>query len=107
MAYSGSPPGHVPLSNTFDWVFSNPFCRESDYTPQSQLVPRIEDDRPIFVDYKSGMCSSLALGRGFGMSIPLFHTNEKNHTNRDLKAPFSHTLAFSKTAVQLRRVYDR
>ena len=57
MAYSGGPPGHVPLSNTFDWLFSNPFSRESDYTPASQLVPKIEDDRPIFIDYKSGMNS--------------------------------------------------
>lgn len=53
-AYSGTPPGHVPLNNTFDWCFSQPFSSVNDYTPQAQVLDKIEDERPIFVDNASG-----------------------------------------------------
>ncbi|KAK3354381.1 acetyl-CoA synthetase-like protein [Neurospora tetraspora] len=52
-AYSGTPPGHVPLNNTFDWCFSQPFSSVNDYTPQAQVLDKIEDERPIFVDNAS------------------------------------------------------
>ncbi|KAK3951201.1 hypothetical protein QBC32DRAFT_325478 [Pseudoneurospora amorphoporcata] len=52
-AYSGAPPGHVPLTNTFDWCFSQPFSFVNDYTPQAQVLDKIEDERPIFVDNAS------------------------------------------------------
>ncbi|KAK3396257.1 acetyl-CoA synthetase-like protein [Sordaria brevicollis] len=53
VAYSGAPPGHVPLINTFDWCFSQPFSSVNDYTPQAQVLDKIEDERPIFVDNSS------------------------------------------------------
>lgn len=53
-AYSGAPPGHVALCNTFDWCFSQPYRDENDYTPAAHRVPQIEDGRPIYVDNKSG-----------------------------------------------------
>ncbi|EAA35843.3 hypothetical protein NCU02485 [Neurospora crassa OR74A] len=52
-AYSGAPPGHVPLNNTFNWCFSQPFLSANDYTPQAQVLDKIEDERPIFVDNAS------------------------------------------------------
>lgn len=50
----GSRPGHLPLRNTFDWCFAQPFSSENDFTPASHKLPRIEDSRPIFVDNQSG-----------------------------------------------------
>ncbi|KAF7563292.1 hypothetical protein G7046_g820 [Stylonectria norvegica] len=44
---------NISPRNTFDWLFSNPFERESEYTPKQQTVPRIPDDQPIFVDHES------------------------------------------------------
>ncbi|KAK0612392.1 hypothetical protein B0T17DRAFT_543487 [Bombardia bombarda] len=46
--------GAVPALNTFEFCVSQPFIAESPYTPASQIVPRIEDSRPIFIDHKSG-----------------------------------------------------
>jgi hypothetical protein len=54
-AYSGSPPGSVPLNNAFAFAFSQPFHSTNDFTPPEQIVPRIEATRPIFVDHKTGM----------------------------------------------------
>lgn len=53
-AYVGSRPGHLPLRNTFDWCFAQPFSSENDFTPASHKLPHIEDSRPIFVDNQSG-----------------------------------------------------
>jgi len=52
----GSRPGHLPLRNTFDWCFAQPFASENDFTPASHKLPHIEDSRPIFVDNQSGAC---------------------------------------------------
>ncbi|GAB1312493.1 hypothetical protein MFIFM68171_02703 [Madurella fahalii] len=52
-AYSGSPPGNMPLQNAFAFVFSQPFQTASDFTPPGHVVPSIEAARPIFVDNKS------------------------------------------------------
>ncbi|KAK7423800.1 hypothetical protein QQZ08_008843 [Neonectria magnoliae] len=49
-SYAGSP-ANVPGANTFDFIFSNPFESESDYTPPQQRVPHIDDNAPIFVDH--------------------------------------------------------
>ena len=46
---SGSPASLAP-SNTFDFVFSNPYQHETEYSPANRLVPRIPEDRAIFVD---------------------------------------------------------
>ncbi|KAK3337650.1 hypothetical protein B0T19DRAFT_413247 [Cercophora scortea] len=49
--YGSVPPNEaVPLLNSFDFLFSQPFESENTHTPTSQVVSRIEDDRPIFVD---------------------------------------------------------
>ncbi|KAK3695816.1 acetyl-CoA synthetase-like protein [Podospora appendiculata] len=47
---SAAPKDAVPLLNSFDFLFSQPFQSENTFTPPSQVVPRIKDDRPIFVD---------------------------------------------------------
>ncbi|KAK1758074.1 acetyl-CoA synthetase-like protein [Echria macrotheca] len=52
-AYSGAPPGQLPLRNIFDWCFSQPYLTESDFCPAERVLPPIERDRPIFVDNKS------------------------------------------------------
>ncbi|KAI5460324.1 hypothetical protein BGZ63DRAFT_414580 [Mariannaea sp. PMI_226] len=49
-AYAGSP-GNVSGTNTFDWLFSNPFSSESAYTPIRQCVPPVDEKRPVFVDH--------------------------------------------------------
>ncbi|KAF4467029.1 4-coumarate-- ligase [Fusarium albosuccineum] len=51
-AYAGQP-ANIPGANVFDFVFSNPFQEESDFTPPKQRVPKIHDDQPIFVDHAS------------------------------------------------------
>ncbi len=61
VSHAGSPPEHIPLHNTFDWVFSNPFENESSFTPAEHRVPRIEPSRPIFVDQNAGMCANESL----------------------------------------------
>lgn len=52
-AVSGAPV-EFSAPNLFDWLFSNPFESENAYTPAERLVPRIENDRPIFVDNATG-----------------------------------------------------
>lgn len=54
VAYSGGPPGRYPRSNVFDFVFGNPFSQLFDHFPPSQKLAPIEDNRPIFVDNKTG-----------------------------------------------------
>lgn len=54
MAYAGSPPGNMPPKNVFSFTFSQPFQNVSDFTPPAQTVPRIEAERPIFVDNATG-----------------------------------------------------
>ncbi|KAH7129395.1 hypothetical protein B0J13DRAFT_137376 [Dactylonectria estremocensis] len=49
-SYAGAP-ANVPGTNTFDWLFSNPFESESDYLPPQRRVPRIDSNTPIFVDH--------------------------------------------------------
>lgn len=61
VAYSGAPPGKVPLQNAFAFLFSQPFQTVSDFTPPAHVVPRIEATRPILVDHKSGMMVTEAL----------------------------------------------
>jgi len=58
----GGPPGHLPLRNTFDWCFAQPFASENDFTPASHKLPHIEDSRPIFVDNQSGTWLFVILG---------------------------------------------
>lgn len=43
-------------TNLFDWLYSNPFESEGALIPRNHIVPRIEDERPVFVDNASGMC---------------------------------------------------
>ncbi|KAH6630000.1 hypothetical protein B0J18DRAFT_419913 [Chaetomium sp. MPI-SDFR-AT-0129] len=52
-AYTGGPPGHVPLDNAFSFAFSQPLQAANDYTPRELVLPRIEDERPIFIDNKT------------------------------------------------------
>ena len=59
----GGPPGHLPLRNTFDWCFAQPFASENDFTPASHKLPHIEDSRPIFVDNQSGTWLFVVLGQ--------------------------------------------
>ena len=54
-AYStGGVPATVPLANAFDYYFGQPFQAVSDWTPPEQVLPLIEDSRPIFVDNATG-----------------------------------------------------
>ncbi|KAI9902379.1 hypothetical protein N3K66_001731 [Trichothecium roseum] len=48
-AYVGAPVKFAPAL-AFDWLFSDPFSEESDFTPPGHVVPKVEDERPIFVD---------------------------------------------------------
>jgi hypothetical protein len=52
-AYSGSPPGNVPVRGVFDFVFSQPFQTACDFLPPAHRLPQTEAGRPIFVDSKS------------------------------------------------------
>ncbi|KAK4184390.1 putative acyl-CoA synthetase /AMP-acid ligase II [Podospora australis] len=52
-AYSGAPPGDIPLSNVFDFHFGQPFERESAFTPTAHRVPKVKDDHKIFIDNKT------------------------------------------------------
>ncbi|KAK4133548.1 acetyl-CoA synthetase-like protein [Trichocladium antarcticum] len=62
----------MPPKNVFSFTFSQPFQNVSDFTPPAQTVPRIEAERPVFVDNATdrtltfGQLSkdSLALARG-------------------------------------------
>ncbi|KLO87242.1 4-coumarate--CoA ligase [Fusarium fujikuroi] len=51
-AYAGTP-ANVPGANVFDFLFSNPFQNENEFTPRARRVPKIHDDQPIFVDHAS------------------------------------------------------
>lgn len=55
VAHSGSRPTPLPQTSIFDFVFSNPFQHAKEYVPASQVVARIDDAQPIFVDNKSSM----------------------------------------------------
>ncbi|KAL2150136.1 hypothetical protein VTH82DRAFT_7812 [Thermothelomyces myriococcoides] len=52
-AYAGSPPGSVPVTDTFSFAFNEPFYKASDFVPREHVVPPIEAQRPIFVDNKT------------------------------------------------------
>jgi hypothetical protein len=54
VAYAGSPAGNMPVKNCFAFTFSQPFRTPSDFVPREHALPRIEAERPIFVDNKSG-----------------------------------------------------
>lgn len=54
VSYSGGPPGRVREANAFDWIFEDPFQQENDYTSSERRLAKIEGDRPIFVDNKTG-----------------------------------------------------
>jgi len=56
LAYSGAPPGEVPVTNAFSFAFSQPFQNENAFTPAAHRVPKIKPDQPIFIDDKTGMC---------------------------------------------------
>ncbi|KAK3331210.1 hypothetical protein B0H66DRAFT_510887 [Apodospora peruviana] len=59
-AISGSPPGDdLPLLNTFDFCFSQPFLLQNDFTPAAHRVPRIDGGRQIFVDNNNSGRASL------------------------------------------------
>lgn len=58
-AYSGSPPGHIPQCNGFDWALGQRFQHQSAFTPANHRVPEIEPDRKILVDEKSGIHSTV------------------------------------------------
>jgi hypothetical protein len=57
VAYAGAPPGNMPIKNAFAFAFSQPFQTVNDFTPQAHTVPRIESERPIFVDNATGVLS--------------------------------------------------
>jgi hypothetical protein len=52
-AYAGGLVDFAP-ADVCTWLFSNPFQTKSDFTPRQQLVPPVEDERPVFVDELSG-----------------------------------------------------
>jgi len=54
LSYSGAPPGNVRRANAFDWIFGDPFQQENDHTSSERRLPKIDEDRPIFVDNKTG-----------------------------------------------------
>lgn len=56
-SYAGEP-GNIPGANVFNFVFSNPFQQESEFTPPKQRVPKIHEDQPIFIDHASGKLTS-------------------------------------------------
>lgn len=58
VAYAGSPAGNMPVKNAFAFTFSQPFRTASDFVPREHALPRIEAERPIFVDNKSGTYGS-------------------------------------------------
>ncbi|KAH6855400.1 hypothetical protein B0I37DRAFT_389034 [Chaetomium sp. MPI-CAGE-AT-0009] len=43
----------MPVKNSFAFTFSQPFRTVSDFVPREHALPRIEAERPIFVDNKS------------------------------------------------------
>ncbi|KAK4102340.1 acetyl-CoA synthetase-like protein [Parathielavia hyrcaniae] len=53
VAHAGSPAGNMPVKNTFDFTFSQPFQTTCDFVPPNHALPRIEPGRPIFVDNKT------------------------------------------------------
>lgn len=57
-AYAGAPVKFAP-ADVFTWLFSSPFQKENDFTPKSQLVPSVEDERPLFIDELSGESPAL------------------------------------------------
>ncbi|KAK4170051.1 putative acyl-CoA synthetase /AMP-acid ligase II [Cladorrhinum sp. PSN259] len=61
LAYSGAPPGEMPVTNAFEFTFSNPFQNENAFTPAAHRVPRVKSDQEIFVDDKTGR--SLTFGQ--------------------------------------------
>lgn len=52
-ALAGTAADLEPTS-AFEWYFSQPFSKQSPFTPARQVLPPIEDERPIFVDEASG-----------------------------------------------------
>ncbi|KAJ3468106.1 hypothetical protein MRS44_002171 [Fusarium solani] len=51
-SYAGEP-ANIPGANVFNFMFSNPFQQESEFTPPKQRVPKIHEDQPIFIDHAS------------------------------------------------------
>lgn len=52
-AYAGAPVKFAP-ADVFTWLFSSPFQKQNDFTPAGQVVPPVEDERPLFIDELSG-----------------------------------------------------
>lgn len=63
VAHAGTPPTPFPQVNACDFLFSEPFERskQNDYVVPSQLVDRIAEDTPIYVDNATGELQSDAL----------------------------------------------
>lgn len=55
LAYSGAPPGRYPQTDIFNFIFGDPFCKESDYVPAQLVLPPVDESQPVFVDNKTGM----------------------------------------------------
>lgn len=53
VAYSGGPPGPLPRTNIFDFIFGNPFNSTGSHVPSSQRLAPIDQAQPIFVDNKT------------------------------------------------------
>ena len=54
-AFVGTRAGSMPRENAFTYAFSQPFEDVSDFIEPQLVLPRIEAERPIFVDDKSSM----------------------------------------------------
>lgn len=52
-AYAGSPTNFAP-AKVFDWLFSDPFEKASDFTPEANRISNVGDERPVFVDEATG-----------------------------------------------------
>ncbi|KAF3761644.1 acetyl-CoA synthetase-like protein [Cryphonectria parasitica EP155] len=53
LAYTGHRPSQCPQTSIFDFMFGNPFSQKNGHVPPSQVLPRVDDAHPIFVDNKT------------------------------------------------------
>lgn len=49
IAVAGTPI-NFPEAELFSWLMSDPFATESEITPASHVLPKVEDERALFVD---------------------------------------------------------
>ena len=47
-------PVDFPSAKVFEFLFSQPFHNQSDFVPDQQRVPIVDDERPVFVDEATG-----------------------------------------------------